>query len=313
MSDTTTPRIATTDYCGVQVAALRISWRDVSVVLSGVDRSLADDLAACLALGPPIPAVGGPCDFTVTRSGIAATVLVGARRHDVASQTDLFFLLTTLVPASLMEKSGVSRRMHAAGIRVGEKLLLVSGEGHMGKSSISLVAWCRGFEVLGDDWLLFNNDFTGMSPIPKPLKARMTAEQFAALNAGVGKGAAMFGNLLGETRALIGRGEGFYNQWDKPLPVGALVFLERPDDRGPIMERIAMVDALPLILSQTILCKNSKTLAGVAFVRTLAKRDIPVFRLCLGRSRPEAALDAILEATEPSLQVSRIMPLSSRF
>lgn len=313
MTGSSAPTVEASDTLGAHVAALRISWRDVSVAFSGVDQSMADDLAACLALGPPVPSSTGPCDITVMRSGAKATVMFGAQHHDVATQTDLFFLLTTLVPANLMEKAGVTRRMHAAGIRVGNKLLLISGEGHMGKSLISLAAWRRGYELLGDDWLLFSDDYCGMAPIPKPLKARMTAVQFSELSVGAEKGSATFGTLLGETRALIGRGKGFYNQWDEPLPVGALVFLERPDDRGPVMDRIEMVDALPLVLSQTILCKNSKTLAGVAFVRALAKRNIPVFRLCLGRSSPDAALEAILEATEFSLQASRIMPLSSRF
>lgn len=313
MIDRTEPGIEASDPARAQEAAFRISWKDVSAVVSGVDPTMADDLAVCLALCPPTPASEEPRDITVTHSSDSVTVQFGTQRHSVASQTDLFFLLTTLVPASLMEKAGVSRRMHAAGIRVGGKLLLVSGEGRMGKSSISLAAWRRGFDVLGDDWLLFSDDFTGMSPIPKPLKARMTGAQFAALTASAAEMTMTFGSLLGETRALIGRGDGFYNQWDAPLLVGALVFLDRPDDRGPVMERLEISDALPLILSQTILCQNSKTLAGVAFARALSREGVPVFRLCLGQSTPDDALSAILEATEASLHASRIMPLSKRF
>lgn len=292
----------------------RLTWGAVSVVVSGIDAGIARDLAHCLALDPPVQAQETQCDVTVQPTAQGARVSYGPQRHDVPNATDLMLLLATLVPASLMEKAGVGRRMHCAGIRIGDALLLISGEGHMGKSSISLAAWRRGFEVLGDDWLLFSEDFTGMTPIPKPLKARMSAAQFATMTAGGdGLTSATFGGLLGETRALIPRSNGFYNAWDTPMPVGALIFLDRPAGRGLEMEQLNISETLPLILSQTILCENSMNLSGIAFARTLSRREKPVFRLCLGQSTPDGALDAILTATEPWLHASRIMPLSKRF
>ncbi|CAN0477817.1 unnamed protein product, partial [Hapterophycus canaliculatus] len=135
------------------------------------------DLSACLGLGLPKPAPAAPCDVRVTPTPGGFRIAYRTQHHDVTSQTDLFLMLATVVPAGLMDKAGVSRRMHAAGIRVGDAVVLISGEGHMGKSSLSLMAWRRGYQILGDDWLLFSDDFTAMAPIPKPLKARMTAAQ----------------------------------------------------------------------------------------------------------------------------------------
>jgi len=273
---------------------MRVNWRDVSVNIAGVERGMADDLAACLALATPDEIPGGQCDICVTWSDGEACVRLGERQYAVSSTEDLFLLLNTLVPARLIEMVGVGRRMHTAGVRVGNGLLLLSGEGRIGKSSIMLEAWRSGLEVLGDDWLLFSNDFAGMSPVPKPLKPRMTSAQFMEFGR-----PARFGTLFGETRLLIGRGEGFYNVWDQPLPIGAVVFIERSDDAEPKLERIAIVDALPLLLSQTILCGKSQTLAGIAFARVLAARNIPVFRLCRGTVGSGATFAALLAETRP--------------
>ncbi|MEI6534998.1 MAG: hypothetical protein WCN98_06640, partial [Verrucomicrobiaceae bacterium] len=217
------------------------------------------------------------------------------RNHEASNANDLLLLLSTLVPAILMDKAGVSRRIHAAGIRVNDGTLLLSGAGRIGKSTITTEAWERGFQVLGDDWLVFGDDFSGVSPVPKPMKARMTPEQFSALKLRVPGTPIHFGNLFGEGRVVVGRMNGFYNDWDHPLPVSSLVFLECSDDEAPVIERIPTAGALPLILSQTILCRNSVTLAGVAFARSLSARNVPIFRLRLGSSTPEATLDKILE------------------
>ena len=275
-----------------------LTWQDVSVVIDGIPVALAAELAQTLALPSPVQGTDTPADITVTRSHGETCVIYGTRRLDVSNDLELFILLATLVPACLMDKVDLSRRLHAAGIRVGKKALLISGEGRMGKSSISLTAWLRGYEILGDDWLLFSNDYLGMFPIPKPLKPRMTAEQFATLKRSPQAENAVFGRLLEETRALIGRQEGFCNDWDKPVPVGAMIFLDRSDREAPKLERIPVSEALSLFLSQTILCRNSQTLAGVAFARALASANIPVFQLDLGASSPDGALDEILNEIE---------------
>lgn len=290
-----------------ETTVMRVRWRDVSVNIAGLDRGMAEELAECLALTAPDVISGGQCDLSVTWLDGEASVLCGEVRHVVSSAEDLFLLLNTLVPARLIEFAGVARRMHTAGVRLGDKVLLLSGEGRSGKSSVMFEAWRRGFEVLGDDWLFFNIDYTRMSPIPKPLKPRMTPAQFAALDH-----PARFGTLFGETRLLIGRGEGCYNAWDQPLPIGALVFMEGSDDAEPVLERIAVPDALPLLLSQTILCGKSQTLDGVVFARVLAARDIPVFRLRRGTAGPGATFAALFAEARPWFQVSRTIPLSRR-
>jgi len=274
--------------------AYQLAWRDAAVVISGVEASVVSSLARCLALPPPVQVLDAPSDVTITRIESAYRIYVGTRQYDVTCDVDLFMILATLVPASLMDKSGVQRRMHAAGIHVGDKLVLISGEGLMGKSSISLMARLRGYMISGDDWLLFSDDFTSMLPIPKPLKARMTPDQFASLKAQNDLGSAQFGYVFGETRVLIERDEGFYNDWDRPIPVGTLVFLDRTGCGAAEITPMLVRDALPLLLSQTILCKNSQTLAGVAFARQLSERKVPVYHLNLGGSSPDAALDAIL-------------------
>ena len=288
------------------MTVMRVTWRDVSVSINGVDRGMADELAACLALAAPDEIPGGQWDICVNWSDGEASVRFGERQYAVSSTEDLFLLLNTLVPARLIEMVGVGRRMHTAGVRVGNGLLLLSGEGRIGKSSLMLEAWRNGLEVLGDDWLLFSNDFAGMSPVPKPLKPRMTAARFMEFGR-----PARFGTLFGETRLLIGRGQGFYNVWDQPVPIGALVFIERSDDAEPKLERIAVVDALPLLLSQTILCSKSQTLAGIAFAKALAARDVPIFRLCRGKGGPSATFAALIAEMRPWFQASRIIPLSS--
>jgi hypothetical protein len=293
------------------MSAFRIEWGAVSVVLSGVRGTVAEDLAADLALAPPVPEVEGQCDITVGDPSIGATLVeFGSKRYAVSSTVELSILLNTLVPALLLERAGVARRMHAAGVRVGDGILLLSGEGRIGKSSLALEAWRRGFELLGDDWLLFSDNFSGVLPVPKPLKARMTPAQFEALTLPAGRASARFGTLFGETRVLIGREYGFYNSWDQPLPVRSLVFLSGRDAPVPALERIVMAEALPLILSQTILCGNSKTLGGVAFARALADRDVPVFRCLRAAALPHELLDVILEAVAPWHQASQISPAS---
>lgn len=274
--------------------AYRLCWREVAVIISGVEVSVISALARCLALPPPVQVLDENPDVEIKQIENAYRVYWGSRQYDLLSDVDLFMMLSTLVPASLMDKSGVQRRMHAAGIHVGGKLVLISGEGHMGKSSITLMARLRGYMISGDDWLLFSDDFAGMLPIPKPLKARMTPNQFALLEEKYDLGPAQFGNVFGETRVLIERDNGFYNDWDKPTPVGALVFLDRTGCGPAEITPVPVRDALPILLSQTILCKNSQTLAGVTFAKTLMDRKVPVYQLNLGGSSPDEALDAIL-------------------
>lgn len=291
---------------------LRFSWGSVSVVLCGVSLELAEDVANELGLGPPVSDPESPCDVVVTDCGQGARVVVsGGRQHAVASTIDLVLLLSTLLPALLMDRAGVSRRMHAAGVRCGDGVIVISGEGRTGKSSLALEAWLLGFELLGDDWLLFSEDFSGMLPVPKPLKTRMTLSQFETRTPPGGWKMARFGTLFGETRVLIGRRTGFYNAWEQPLPVRALVFLADPNAAGAPLERISIAEALPLIMAQTILCKNSKTLSGVAFARAVAARKLPVFLCRRGSTEPRALFSEILKGALPLHQEPRISPASN--
>lgn len=270
-------------------------WNHLIVNLIGVSSEFADKLATYLALPTPEPSTNVNPDINVLVYNGKFKVHYLHKCYHVSNLVDLLLLITTLIPAAFMYKNHEKQRLHAAGLCVGEKVLLLSGDGGVGKSSISLAAWLKGIPLLGDDWLLMDPYNCGVFPVPKPMKPRMDLKQYHSVLKKSEDSQIVFGSLLGETRALIGRQKNFNNNWNISMPIGALVFMEKSNDKTFRLEQVEIASVLPNFLSQTILCERSKNLAGIGFANAMSQKGIPVFKFYLGHSSPEESLTQIFK------------------
>ena len=279
----------------------RFAWQHVSVLVHGIRSDLARKLAKYLAVSVQAQGKGLNADITILSASAQPCFYVTYhnKQYKVTANIDLLLLLSTLIPACFLDKYRELQRIHAAGILIGDKVLLISGDGGVGKSTIGLSAWLNGYRILGDDWLLMDISRRGVKPVPKPMKPRMDSAQFEELMSRLNHSECDFGTLYGETRALIGRQQNFVNDWATPFSVGAMVFLESYSTASQRMEKVEVRALIPLFLSQTMLCQNSKNLVGIQFAKLLADQKTPVFKFRKGFSSPGDSLNQILEAVKP--------------
>jgi hypothetical protein len=68
---------------------------------------------------------------------------------------------------------GEAYALHAGAIIAGGRAHVVLAPGHVGKSTLALEAWLQGYDVLGDDYLLFDPQALTLEAVPKPVKLRL--------------------------------------------------------------------------------------------------------------------------------------------
>ena len=63
--------------------------------------------------------------------------------------------------------------LHGGAFIADGKCHLFIGPGHIGKSTLALEAWRKGYDIVGDDYLLLDLKTTTVGAVPKPLKLRL--------------------------------------------------------------------------------------------------------------------------------------------
>lgn len=269
-------------------------WRGHRVVLSGCSQEMSVELSATLALELCQSHDGDIIDIVISCSGSDIDVRYNRSRDRFNNQPDLLIHLATLVAAAFVEKVNFPNRLHAAGFMLGEGATLLSGPAYYGKSNLSFLAWSRGHQVLGDDWLYYSTDSPEVSPLPKPLKPRVRPVDLHAMSALCASRPHTYGSFRGEHRLMVGRSEGFYNNWDRPVHVDHFVFLEKSESATSHIEAIRGRDALPLLLAQTLLDEATMTLQAVTFAKSLLAAGTPIYTLSVGSEAYDEAFDLMV-------------------
>ena len=95
---------------------------------------------------------------------------------------------------------------------------------------------------------------------------------------------------------MVGRSDGFCNDWMQAIRVENVVFLEKSPDATSSIQRIGAREMLPLLLAQTMLTQASMTLHAVPFAEALLGADIPIFKLTIGAEAYAPAFDLMIDA-----------------
>ena len=149
-----------------------LSFMGQSVALSADHVSIISKLAALFGL----PVMDhGPADHSITLRRDADGFVVDTshglhERHETLS--DVIVALAMTIPVMLLPFKA-NYIMHGGAFVANGKCHLFIGPGHIGKSTLALEAWRRGYEILGDDYLLLDLSTTTVRAVPKPLKLRL--------------------------------------------------------------------------------------------------------------------------------------------
>ena len=206
-----------------------------------------------------------------------------------------------MVAAAFVEKACSPNLLHAAGFLIGNGAALISGASYAGKSKLTFLAWSRGYQILGDNWLFYSQFAPEVTSVPKPLKPRVYPEDFPTMSALCAGRPHYFGTLRGEHRLMVGRSEGFHNHWDRPVRVDHMIFIQKSADEGNHMDRKEAREALPLLLAQTLLSEVTMTLDAVTFSKTLIAAGTPFYKLSIGAEAYAPAFDLMIRALAPRI------------
>jgi hypothetical protein len=281
-----------------QNAVCCFEWRDHRVVLSGCTEAIAGELSEILALEPCPSRETDVVDITITRTNAGAEVLYDAALCRLVDRDALLIHLGTLVSSAFVRKANSPNLLHAAGYLEGEGATLISGPAYFGKSNLSFLAWSRGYRILGDDWLFYSRDTAEVYPVPKPMKPRVHPTDYPAMSALCGDHPHSYGAFRGEHRLMVGRSEGFYNDWDQPVRIERFVFLDKSPDASSRIDRVDVREALPLLLAQTLLNEATMTLQAVTFAKSLLTAGTRLYKLSIGGEAYSEAFDLMINGSE---------------
>ncbi len=143
-----------------------------SVALSADHDFIISKLAALFDL--PVMDYG-PADYSITLRRDADGFVVDTshglhERYETIS--DALVALAMMIPVMLLPFKS-KYIVHGGAFIANGKCHLLIGPGHIGKSTLALEAWRRGYEILGDDYLLLDLSTTTLQAVPKPLKLRL--------------------------------------------------------------------------------------------------------------------------------------------
>lgn len=277
-----------------QNASCCFEWRTHRVLLSGCTEALAADLSEILALQPCPSRETDVVDITIRGAGTEVEVLYEAMPCRLIGHDALLIHLGTLVSAAFVRKASSPNLLHAAGFLLDGGATLISGPAYFGKSNLSFLAWSRGYQILGDDWLFYSPDAPEVYPLPKPMKPRVHPIDYAAMSALCRERPHFYATFRGEHRLMVGRSDGFYNDWQRPVRIERLVFLDKSPNASSHMSLLNGREALPLLLAQTLLNEATMTLQGVNFAKSLLAANTPLYKLSIGGEAYGEALDLII-------------------
>lgn len=269
----------------------RFRWDRYSIVVETADSTFIDKAARYLSLEVPGKADSLNPDIIVSGAHGCIRVNAGQKTLECLSKEGVLIGLTTLISAEFCNKASDQALLHAGAILKDQQAILFSGAAYSGKSTLALNALHRGATVIGDDWLLYEPDKAVVKAVPKAIKPRMNAAQAKEVGRVMPAIQTTFGILNSETRLMVSREEGFFNDYASAVPIRALVFVERGQKTS--LHSVSKREALRMILEQTLISEQRLQLQGVRLLNTL-QHDRQVCRLVIGDNDSENALELLL-------------------
>ena len=269
----------------------RFRWGRYCIVVENADNGLVDTVASYLSLEKPDRVDALSPDLIVSEARGFFRVNAARQTLEYASKEDLLIGLTTLISAEFCNKASDQALLHAGAIVNDEQAILFSGAAYSGKSTLALNALQQGATVVGDDWLLYEPNTAVVQAVPKAIKPRMTRAEAKEAIRTMPAINTTFGLLNGETRLMVSRGKGFFNDYASSLPIRLLAFIERGGKTA--IHSISKPEALKMILEQTIINERRLHLQGVRLLNAL-QHDRQVCRLVIGKNDSANALKMLL-------------------
>lgn len=227
---------------------------------------------------------GGAPDLSVEHDG-SGFVLRTARGRWRSPELDGVLVQMELTLAEeLVRRSGL-RGMHAGGVVLGDRAVLLPGEGGRGKSSLTAALALRGLPVLGDDVVLL--DEAGWAhPFRRLLKLEEPARSILSLPPSPAPLAEAWSD------ASFYRPRDLGSRWADPAPVGAVVIPERIEGTAARLVSRRPSELLPGLLAAVVL--SDRIAAGAFDAVSAALAGASCWSLRYG-STPEGA-EAIIDA-----------------
>jgi hypothetical protein len=180
-------------------------------------------------------------------------------------------MLTLGTPMALLIQHNEDLALHAAALAPHDRAVLVTGEGGVGKSTLTAAALARGWRVLGDDLVRVRTDPTPVV-FQGPAVARVREPTMA---------------LLDLSRVVeLARAAGKIHLLPKPFPaypsnaieVAAVVIISS-DLTGPQLEPVPPEAAIPQLWRQAFYLPNDSARASCFSMLTALVDSVPVMRL----------------------------------
>ena len=262
----------------------RFAWAGADLSLSLPDRRWLDRLSDLLGLEADI-IPGEPTEIRVhdaTHLRSYETELGFATPHDL-----LVWLTLTIV--DVLAEKAKAFLIHAASLRIGGGMVLLSGPPYSGKSTLSLHARARGMALLGDDVVRLHLDTLHASPVPRPLRERVL--RAAPGGDPLACGTSLEGALDGETCRLHARATAPSLLDNDVLPISAVYFLRRHTGPGLIFTQPDTFAALQMFLDHARVWSPQNIALLPRIAALLKQSDCAV--LSVGDGEMDAALAAI--------------------
>lgn len=175
---------------------------------------------------------------------------------------------------------------HAAGVVLGGGAVLFPGTGGTGKSSITVALARMGCPVLGDDVVILDPSGT-VHPFRRLLKVEEPARTLLGLPEATGPLAGAWPDATFYRPAELG------GRWADPVPVRAVVLLQRGIPGPPLLEPARASAVLPELISGLVLSPKVDTEAFDAVVAALASADCRTLRYDATRDAAEALVASL--------------------
>ncbi|MGE0448730.1 MAG: hypothetical protein AB7Q29_04015 [Vicinamibacterales bacterium] len=191
-----------------------------------------------------------------------------------------------LTVSDIMTSRGSVLALHAAGLVVDGRAVLIAGPPWSGKSTWAFEAARRGMPVLGDDQVAVEPLLGTVCAVPRPLKYRVVDERSArALSA-----LAVRARLDGEDVALEPRRTCGLAAVDRAYAISRIVHLTRHAGPGVHGAVLSQRDAVRLVLDQL---RGTPTFPSVGAATRLLSRRLNV-RLSVGDGEIDRAFELAL-------------------